>query len=69
MVLSRNETAEYLGVSTVTLWHWEREGKLIPLRDLGGHVFYSMKEIRDFIEKEEKAGRKRKKFNEDDYEY
>lgn len=57
MVLSRNETAEYLGVSTVTLWHWEKQGKLVPLRDIGGHVFYDHQDIKDFISQKEQEGK------------
>lgn len=56
--LSRLETAELLGISTVTLWSWEKQGVLVPLRDIGGHVFYDSKDIKKLLLKKEQEGRR-----------
>lgn len=55
--LSRLEVVELLGISTVTLWHWEKQGKLVPLRDIGGHVFYDPQDIKDFLSQKEREGK------------
>jgi len=40
-ILSIDEAAKYLGVSSKTLRRWESAGKLIPERTEGGHRRYS----------------------------
>lgn len=37
-IVRPRELAERLGISRVTLWRWERLGKLPPKRQLGPHL-------------------------------
>ena len=37
-IVRPSELAERLGISKVTLWRWERLGKLPPKRRLGRHM-------------------------------
>ncbi len=43
-LLSPKQTAELLGVSLVTIWSWERAGR-ITKHSLGGRVFFKYSEI------------------------
>lgn len=47
-LLTRKETAELLKVTPVTLWQWDRTGKLKALR-LNSRVRYRMKDVETFI--------------------
>ena len=42
--LKREETAQYLGVSLMTLYRWEKQGILTPVR-FGGALRYKMSDI------------------------
>ena len=48
--LSREETAEKLGVNLSTLWRWNKEGYL-PCVKIGSKVKYPMSIIRAFIDR------------------
>lgn len=39
------EAADLLGVTTTTLRRWDKEGKLKPVKTLGGHRRYNKEEI------------------------
>lgn len=42
---SISKTAEILGVSDETLRNWDREGKLVPIKTVGGHRRYKESDI------------------------
>lgn len=42
--LSRKQTAEALGVSLATLWHWAKDGYLVPVK-IGSKVMYKASDI------------------------
>jgi len=44
-LISILETSALLGVNNSTLRRWDTEGKLVPIRTLGGHRRYSMEAI------------------------
>lgn len=44
-VMTRDETAEYFGVSLGTLNNWSKSGVLVPIT-FGGRVYYTRDEIR-----------------------
>lgn len=48
--LTREETAEKLGVNVTTLWRWNKEGYL-PCVKIGSKVKYPMSVIRAFIDR------------------
>lgn len=43
-LMTRDETAEYFGVSLGTLNNWSRRGVLVPIT-FGGRVYYTRNEI------------------------
>lgn len=43
-IVSRNEAARQLNVTTVTLWEWARSGYLVPQKK-GRKVFYRQSDI------------------------
>lgn len=43
-VMTRDETAEYFGVSLGTLNNWSKSGVLVPIT-FGGRVYYTRDEI------------------------
>lgn len=47
-LLTRKETAELLQVSPVTLWQWDKDGKLKAVR-LNSRVRYRIQDIEQFI--------------------
>ena len=56
-MITRKEAVEILGVTTVTLWNWEKKGMLIPLKDVGGHVYYKQEEVDRILEKKQQEGK------------
>lgn len=48
-LLTRQETADWLKVSTKTLHRWEQDGTLTPIR-LGGVVRYREADVRALID-------------------
>ena len=42
--LSRQQAAEALGVSLATLWHWAKDGYLVPVK-IGNKVMYKPTDI------------------------
>lgn len=51
-LLRPREVADLFGVRTSTIARWAREGKLTPLRTLGGHRRYSRQGIRRLLAKD-----------------
>lgn len=47
-LLTRKETADLLQVSPVTLWQWDKDGKLKAVR-LNSRVRYRMQDIEQFM--------------------
>lgn len=45
-LLDIREAAIELGVSINTLRRWDKEGRLVPQRTLGGHRRYDLEKIR-----------------------
>ncbi len=45
ILLTRQATAEMLDVTLATLWRWEREGSLLPIR-IGKKVRYRKSEVK-----------------------
>ncbi|WP_165790494.1 helix-turn-helix domain-containing protein [Chryseobacterium sp. MYb7] len=43
-IMTRNEAAEYFGVSPGTLNNWSKSGVLVPIT-FGGRVYYTREEI------------------------
>lgn len=43
-LMTRNEVADYLKISTTTLWHWTNKGRLIAY-GIGARVYYKRSEI------------------------
>ncbi|WP_083672342.1 helix-turn-helix domain-containing protein [Chryseobacterium sp. RU37D] len=43
-LMTRDETAEYFGVSLGTLNNWSKSGVLVPI-NFGGRVYYTRDEI------------------------
>lgn len=41
------QAAQKLGVSTDTLYRWEREGKLTPARNAAGHRRYTESDLKE----------------------
>lgn len=44
-MITINQAAKLLGVTTSTLRRWEKEGKIISSRTLGGHRRYNKEQI------------------------
>lgn len=49
--VSIQEAARILGVSVATLRNWDREGRLVPVRTLGGHRRYDLAEISGVLQR------------------
>lgn len=48
--LSRKEAAEALGISLATLWHWAKDGYLVPVK-IGNKVMYRPSDIEKILQK------------------
>lgn len=48
-ILSREETAKYLGINLSTLWRWTRKEK-IKAHSIHGKTFYKRKDISDALQ-------------------
>lgn len=48
-LLTQAETAKRLGASKPTLWRWEKQGYLIPIR-IGGKVYYKESDLTKLME-------------------
>ena len=48
-LVSIKQAAELFGVSTKTLRNWDRDGRLSPIRTLGGHRRYCISDIKKVI--------------------
>jgi len=46
-LLKIKEAAQYLAISVSTLRHWDKIGKLIARRTLGGHRRYTIEQIEE----------------------
>ena len=53
--LNNKEAASFLGVSTITLYRFRREGIIDFYRFGTGKVFYRRNELENFIEKKKRA--------------
>ena len=42
-LLSPKKAADYLGITTMTIWRWVRDGKLIPV--MLDHRYFHIKEL------------------------
>jgi excisionase family DNA binding protein len=49
-MVSRKSAAQYLGVTTMTLWRWTKEGRL-PVVNIDSHIFYRTADL-DRLKKE-----------------
>lgn len=47
--ISIKKAAELIGVVPKTLRNWEKSNKLIPIRTIGGHRRYSVKQLEKLI--------------------
>lgn len=43
------QAAEILGVNVATLRNWEKSGRLVPVRSGGGHRYYMLEDIEDYL--------------------
>lgn len=43
-LLSPKKAAAYLGITTMTLWRWSKDGKL-PVMQVDGRTFYAKREL------------------------
>ncbi len=50
--LSRKDAANALGVSLATLWHWAKEGYLVPVK-IGTKVMYKAADIDNILLKKQ----------------
>jgi predicted DNA-binding transcriptional regulator AlpA len=48
-LLSRAEVIELIGVSGVTLWSWQRQGRFPRSRDLNGKAVWLASEVERFL--------------------
>ncbi len=48
-LITIKEAADLLGVTTTTLRRWDKEGKLIPSKTLGGHRRYNKQQVLNLI--------------------
>ena len=48
LTLTVDQVCDVIGVSRVTLWKWEKQGKLIPVR-LGKFVKYRKEDIEQIL--------------------
>jgi len=46
-LLTIKEAADFIGVSTLTLRLWDRQGRLCPIRTLGGHRRYEISKLEE----------------------
>ena len=56
-ILTRQEVAEYLRISLVTIHSWNKHGILNPIR-MGNRIFYKKQDILDVLE-QQKINKKR----------
>lgn len=52
--LTISEVAELLEVNTKTLRRWDKSGKLVANRTIGGHRRYSLEAIKPLLEQKRK---------------
>lgn len=52
--LTRKETAEKLGVTLTTLWHWQKSGYLTPVK-IGTKVMYRPSDVDELLLKSRKV--------------
>ena len=50
-LLSPKKVAEIFGVSPLTVRLWEKAGKITAIKTLGGHRRYSLKEIKEIVDR------------------
>jgi len=55
-LLSQNEAAQFLGITTMTLWKWENDGR-IKFHRIGKKKFYKYSELLASLETCKKYGR------------
>jgi len=48
--LTRNETCEFLKISSQTLWNWSKKGIIKPSR-IGNRLYYNKKELLELLDK------------------
>jgi len=53
-LLSGGEAAQYVGISTTTLWRLVSTGKIKRVKVKGMRPLYNVKELDDFIKRNEK---------------
>lgn len=46
-MLTVSQTAHLIGVCTKTLYRWEKQGRIIPFRTLGGHRRYTLELLKN----------------------
>jgi len=51
-IVSIKKAASMLGVTTTTLRNWDKNGKLAPLRTIGGHRRYRVSDLEMIYEKD-----------------
>lgn len=56
-ILTRQEVADYLKISLVTIHSWNKHGILNPIR-MGNRIFYKKQDILDVLE-QQKINKKR----------
>ncbi|KAB8151070.1 DNA-binding transcriptional MerR regulator [Mesoflavibacter sabulilitoris] len=56
-ILTRQEVADYLRISLVTIHSWNKHGILNPIR-IGNRIFYKKQDILDVLE-QQKINKKR----------
>ncbi|MAO09741.1 helix-turn-helix protein [Tenacibaculum lutimaris] len=56
-ILTRQEVADYLRISLVTIHSWNKHGILNPIR-MGNRIFYKKQDILDVLE-QQKINKKR----------
>lgn len=42
-LLTPKQAAQYLGITTMTLWRWNKEGKITPI--MLDHAYYHIREL------------------------
>ena len=52
-LINPQNTARMLGVCVATLRNWEKNGKIISVRTVGGHRRYRIDDIKLLIQKKE----------------
>ena len=61
-LLSIQDAAKLLNVSTKTLRRWEKSGKLVPQRTEGNHRRYPKSQIEEYLSNSKKANKKESKY-------